>query len=307
MKKVVGKNEASKKFAESNGAFTEQLPYYRIKLGFNLAAYSLYKLGVSGPGSVIWVSIISYFLSGLLLFYLLSFLFPRNVFIAPLVSLSILVLPPLRIMGCNPCPDMFSFLFLIAFIITVLKKMNLWIVFLTLFCSVLIRPDYVLLAISYLLGMVAYGYFYKRKFDYILIIQGFLLAGVYIFIIKFYDYPGWKHLFFDSFIKRRPMLSAESPDFTVQQYLNILFLKFIYFKKITLAAIGLLIAIFMVSKDPWVRILTAVFFCNIYIKFIFFPDSGELRFFIGFVILLFCMLLHAVSEKYNTFQLRKIA
>ena len=301
-------NHANEVFYTDYKAFGEQLPYYQIKVGYNAAVYVLYKIGFTGPHSVLLTNIFSYFIAGLLLFYLVKFLFPENYFMAPLISLFILWFPPVRSMAENPTPDTFLFVFTLLFTISVLQKRKSIVQFLILVCCVLIRPDYILFAATYLFAVFAFKYFTEsKKLEYSLIIQGFLLAVVYVAIIKYYNYPGWKDLFYDSFFYRRPIISAEKADFTFKRYFDFLIFKLVNFKKISLASLILLGGTFYFSKENWIRILAALFFINIYIKFIFFPDSANLRFFIGFVILLFIVFLYAISKKYNGLQLGKIA
>lgn len=301
-------NHANEVFYTSYKAFGEQLPYYQIKVGYNAAVYVLYKIGFTGPHSVLLTNIFSYFIAGLLLFYLVKFLFPENYFMAPLISLFILWFPPVRSMAENPTPDTFLFVFTLLFTISVLQKRKSIVQFLILVCCVLIRPDYILFAATYLFAVFAFKYFTEsKKLEYSLIIQGLLLAVMYVAIIKYYNYPGWKDLFYDSFFYRRPIISAEKADFTFKRYFDFLIFKLVNFKKISLASLILLGGTFYFSKENWIRILAALFFINIYIKFIFFPDSANLRFFIGFVILLFIVFLYAISKKYNGLQLGKIA
>jgi len=301
-------NHANEVFYTDYKAFVEQLPYYQIKVGYNAAVYVLYKIGFTGPHAVLLTNIFSYFIAGLLLFYLVKFLFPENYFMAPLISLFILWFPPVRSMAENPTPDTFLFVFTLLFTISVLQKRKSIVQFLILVCCVLIRPDYILFAATYLFAVFAFKYFTEsKKLEYSLIIQGLLLAVVYVAIIKYYNYPGWKDLFYDSFFYRRPIISAEKADFTFKRYFDFLIFKLVNFKKISLASLILLGGTFYFSKENWIRILAALFFTNIYIKFIFFPDSANLRFFIGFVILLFIVFLYAISKKYNGLQLGKIA
>ncbi|MGI9650407.1 hypothetical protein [Chryseobacterium sp. RLHN22] len=301
-------NHANEVFYTDYKAFGEQLPYYQIKVGYNAAVYVLYKIGFTGPHAVLLTNIFSYFIAGLLLFYLVKFLFPENYFMAPLISLFILWFPPVRSMAENPTPDTFLFVFTLLFTISVLQKRKSIVQFLILVCCVLIRPDYILFAATYLFAVFAFKYFTEsKKLEYSLIIQGFLLAVMYVAIIKYYNYPGWKDLFYDSFFYRRPIISAEKADFTFKRYFDFLIFKLVNFKKISLASLILLGGTFYFSKENWIRILAALFFINIYIKFIFFPDSANLRFFIGFVILLFIVFLYAISKKYNGLQLGKIA
>lgn len=301
-------NHANEVFYTDYKAFGEQLPYYQIKVGYNAAVYVLYKIGFTGPHAVLLTNIFSYFIAGLLLFYLVKFLFPENYFMAPLISLFILWFPPVRSMAENPTPDTFLFVFTLLFTISVLQKRKSIVQFLILVCCVLIRPDYILFAATYLFAVFAFKYFTEsKKLEYSLIIQGLLLVVMYVAIIKYYNYPGWKDLFYDSFFYRRPIISAEKADFTFKRYFDFLIFKLVNFKKISLASLILLGGTFYFSKENWIRILAALFFINIYIKFIFFPDSANLRFFIGFVILLFIVFLYAISKKYNGLQLGKIA
>lgn len=305
---IVSTTFQNKIFEKNYKAFSEQIPYYKIKVGFNAFVYILYKCGFSGPLSVLLVNIIAYFISGLLLFYFCKYLFPHNYFIAPVISLLILFLPPVKGMAENPTPDMFLFVFMLMYAISLLQNRSYTLQFVLLVCCVLVRPDYILFAISCLFARLIYIYLREqKKINYGLILHGFIIALLYIFIIKFYHYPGWKHVFYDSFIYRRPIISAEEPNFSFKQYWDLLVFKLINFKRITLSSAILVSLIFYFSKDLWIRIIAILFFLNIYFKFIFFPDGGTLRFFIGFVLLLFIVFIYALSKKYDGFKLRKIA
>lgn len=298
---------AIKVFAKDYQAFTEQLPYYDIKVGFNVAIYVLYKIGFSGPHAVLLLNIFSYFFSGLLLFYLLKYMFPDNNFPASIISLLILWLPPVKSMAQNPTPDMFLFVFMLLFTISVLQKRSDVLRFVFLFCCVIIRPDYILFALTYLFAAFVYNYLKTNKnINFKLILHGFLLSLIYIFIIKYYHYPGWKDVFYDTFIYRRPVISAQEATFTFKEYYDFIILKLINFKKITLVSVILLGATFYLSRDLWVRILASLFFANIYIKFLFFPQGGTLRFFIGFVILLLIVFLCAVSKNKSVLKSGKL-
>ena len=303
---ITAYNSANKVFTADYRAFSEQLPYYDIKVGYNLAIYLLYKIGFTGPHAVLLVNIISYFASGLLLFYLLVYIFPKSLFLPSVISLFILWLPPVRSMAQNPTPDMFLLVFMLLFTVSVLQNRSHSLRFIFLVCCVIIRPDYILFALSYLAAAFAYYYFKAKTFDFKLIVQGFLLMLIYFGIIKYFNYPGWNDVFYDTFIYRRPIISAEEAEFTLKQYSDIIIVKLINFKKVTLASLLLLGATFYFSKDLWVRILALVFFLNIYIKFLLFPQGATLRFFIGYVILLAIVFLYAVGRKYNTPAIRKI-
>jgi hypothetical protein len=303
----VSPGKAKNFFYKNTEAFTEQIAYYKLKIGYNFLISILYKAGLSAPMSILWISIISYFFSGLLLFYIFNILFPENYFLPPIFTFLVLVLPPVSHMSTTPSPDMLTFLFLLFFAAALLKKCNYWIIFSMLLLLILIRPDYIVFALSYFATAIIFNYFSIKKFDFLYLCQAFILLVLYIFIVKYYEYPGWKEVFYDTFIERRPLISAKAADFGVREYFEVLFIKLINFKKITLASLSLVGLIFYFSKDLWIRVYSAFLFLNIYIKFLFFPASSDTRFFIGFIVLLFVMFLYSLSKKYNGFKLRKIA
>lgn len=300
-------DKARQAFANNTKAFTEQLPYYHIKVGYNLAILILYELGFSSPDTVTFLSIFSYFISGLLLFLILKNIFPENYFLAIILTVGIMLLPPITDMSRGATPDMFVFQILLVFMLGFIKKWNKWIMFSILFAITFTRPDYIPFTLSYLATFAVYGYVTSKKLDFSLAIQGIFLLILYFTIIKIFHYPGWKHLFYDTFIHRRAFISATSPDFSLEEYLNIIFDRFLNFKKVTATSVGLLGLIFYFSKDSWIRTFSVLVFVNIYIKFLFFPHSSIFRFFIGLIILLLITFLYAVSKKYNGFKLRKIA
>ena len=277
---IIAYYESYKVFKKNYKAFAEQLPYYQIKVGYNAVIYLLYKLGFTGPHAVLMINIFSYFFCGLLLFYLLRYIFPRNLVLAASLSLFILWFPPVRTMAQNPTPDTFLLVFLLLFLINVIQNRDKWWRYGFLLCCVLIRPDFILFALSYLATVFVYDYFKNdKKIGIDLILQGFSLALIYLFIIKFFHYPGWKDVYYDTFIYRRPIISAQKAHFTFTQYWEFIIFKLINFKKVSLLAVTLLVGTFYLSKDLWIRVLATLFFVNIYIKFLLFPQGGTLRFF----------------------------
>ena len=300
-------DKARQAFANNTQAFIEQLPYFKIKVGYNLGVLILYELGFSSPDSVTLLSVFSYFISGLLLFFILKNIFPENYILASVLSIGIMLLPPITYMSRVATPDMFIFQILLVFMLGFVKKWNRWIMFIILFAITFTRPDYAPFTLSYLGIAGIYEYFKNKKLDFIFAIQGIILLILYFTIIKLSHYPGWKHLFYDTFIHRREFISGPSPDFSLQEYLTIIFNKIIYFKKVTVTSVGLLVLTFYLSKDSWIRAFSVIVLVNIYIKFLFFPHSSGLRFFFGYIMLLMIIFLYALSKKYNGFKLRKIA
>lgn len=300
-------DKARQAFAKNTRAFNEQLPYYQIKVGYNLGILILYEFGLSSPDAVTFLSIISYFISGLLLFYIVKIIFPENYIVAVVLTIATMLLPPMTYMSRVATPDMFIMQFLLIFMIGLIKKWKTWIMFLVLFSITLTRPDYAPFTLSYLGVASGFNYLKKKKINFNFIFQVIILFILYFGIIKISGYPGWKHLFYDTFIQRREFISGSSPDFSFNKYLSIIYQKIIYFKKVTLTSVALVGLTFYFSKDLWIRTLAIFVLVNIYIKFLFFPHSSGLRFFFGYIVVLIIIFLYALSKKYNGFKLRKIA
>ncbi|SHE86930.1 hypothetical protein [Chryseobacterium takakiae] len=300
-------DNARQAFANNTRAFMEQLPYYQVKAGYNLGILILYQLGLSSPDAVTFLSIISYFISGLILFYIIKIIFPENYILTTALTIVIMLLSPMTSMSRMTTPDMFILQFLLIFMIGLLKKWNKWAMFSILLAITFTRPDYIPFTLSYLAAAGIYEYVNNKKTEMAFVLQGVILFILYIAITKFYGYPGWKHLFYDTFIYRREFISGSPPDFSLKDYFNVIFVKIINFKKVTLISVVLLISTFFLSKDSWIRTLVVFILINIYIKFLFFPHSAGLRFFFGYIVLLVILFLYALSKKYNGFKLRKIA
>ncbi|UHO38533.1 hypothetical protein H5J24_24055 [Chryseobacterium capnotolerans] len=197
-------------------------------------------------------------------------------------------------------PDMFIFQFILIFIIGLIKKWSKWEMFVLLFAITLIRPDYITFALTYIIAVFFFYYFREKKIDFSLIAQGAVLLLMFLAIIKFYHYPGWKDLFYDTFIYRRPIISTHPIEISLKDYLSIMYIKLIYFKKVTLSVSIMIAIVFWCSKDAWVRMISVLFLVNVYIKFFFFPHTAGLRFFFPFIFPLFLMMLHVLSQKYYT-------
>lgn len=294
-------------FSQNTQSFTEQLPYFQIKAGYVFMITLFYKLGFSPPMSVLFTGLISYFISGLLIFYILKIFFPDKYMLASLLTVGIMLMPTITYMSGESTPDMFIFLFILLFVIGLIKKWSQWSMFLLLLVMTFIRPDYITFVLTYLGAVFLYSYFTEKKIKVVLIIQGIMILSVYMFIMKFYNYPGWTDLFYDSFIDRRPIISAQDAQVSLNAYLQILYTKIIAFKKVTLAVFIMTGVVFWKSKEAWVRMISALFLVNVYIKFFFFPQSGDLRLFFPFIFPLFMMMVYVLSQSYNNIKFSKIA
>lgn len=282
--------------SKNGAAFNLQIPYYSIKVFYVFLIFCFHKVGFSLPIAAFLPNIISFFIFGFLLFYILKEILKGKKLIPFILTLVILLIPPFRYLATIPSPDMLTVLFLTWFAFSVLKKHKLYIQFMILILVIFSRPDFIIFDISYLGIYFLYDLYQKRKINWFAIIFGILMMATYFLILKINNYPGWKDVFYDSFIQRRRIITGNA-DFTFQEYWQIFIDNIVNFKKISLIAIVLFGVVCYFTKDLWVRSLAALFVINIYLKFAFFPAPGEYRFFIGFVLLLFITSVYAAKDK----------
>lgn len=164
---------------------------------------------------------------------------------------------------------------------------------------ILVRPDMIIFGITYFLFLFVYNYFKTNKYTFEAGLYVFILVFVYMVIVKFYHYPGWTDVFFDSFIRRRLYISKESPTFSLNQYLDIVLSNLKNFKKISLLALLFSGLIIYFSKEKWAKYFAVFIFMNIYLKFLFFPMAGEFRFFLGFILMLAVYLVYVLNSRFN--------
>lgn len=292
---------ATSEFAKSPKAFNEQIPYYQVKHSYNAFGYVVYSLGVSAPKSLLVVNGFFYFMAGIFLFLIFRIIFPNNVILSSILSLGVLLLPPIRQMAADATPDMVCLSLLLLFLYSVLKRYSAVFQFTVLLNIVLVRPDMIILGITYFLMLFIYKYFKTKKYSFDAALYVIGLASVYLVIVKFYNYPGWTDVFYDSFITRRLYISKESPTFTFNEYFEIVMANLRNFKKISLLALFFSGLIIYFSKNTWEKYFAIFIFLNLYLKFLFFPMAGEFRFFIGFIMILAIYLIYILEKRFKLF------
>ena len=285
-----------KEYAKSSKAFDEQIPYYQVKHSYNAFAYAVYSSGISAPTSLFVVNAIFYIFLGIILFLIFLTVFPQNYFLASTLSLLVLSFPPIRHMASDATPDLVCLSILLLFLFAVLKKYSALFQFTVLLNLILIRPDMIILALTYFFLLIFYQYFFNKKFSLEPILYIFVLGITYLGIVKFYHYPGWTDVFYDSFIRRRLYISKESPNFTVYQYLEVVITNLKNFKKISFFAIFFLVSIIYFSTSTWEKLFAVFIFVNIYLKFLIFPLVGEYRFFVGFILIMVIWLINILNR-----------
>lgn len=282
-------------FARNSEAFVQQIPYYEVKFLHNALVFLLAEIGFSPPLASLLPNLIFYFLSSILVFFIGIEIFRKSSFPnAPLLLFVFFVLHPgLRYISTIATPDFMAISLLLLFFFGMIKKYSLLYLSVILFLLMLCRPDFLVFGGTFLAVIFLHDLIVQKKFRYEPILYAAILLATYFGIVKHFDYPGWEHVFYDTFIHRRYFISQDF-DFAINQYISVLLNNIVNFKKISLAAIGTLIIGLKLSKSKFEVLFTILLFANIYLKFLMFPAAGEVRFYIGFIILsiLWCLYLY---------------
>lgn len=299
IKGITYDNKATSVFYDSSDAFYEQIPYYQIKHSYNAMIYVFYHyFGFSPPLAVLIPNVMFYFLFGILLYLTFNQLFLKKKWLSVSITAAVLLFPTSRNLSEIASPDMMTLFLMLLFLYSIIKKFPITLHFFILLNILLVRPDYIIFILSYWCMIFILDWIKEKRFNYAVVLFSILTFAIYYGILKLYDYPGWKDVFYDSFLRRRPFISKESSDFTFAEYWGVFIKNIINFKKVTLSAIVFLGVILYFSKDVWIRCFAVLVFINIYLKFIFFPNAGEWRFFFPFLLMLFIWMMHALQSKF---------
>ena len=300
----LGKDNATNYFYRSKHAFQEQLPYYQIKIGYNLLVRAFYLTGFSAPYSVLFLNSVLFFISIIFFYFSLKAIYSGYPFFVFLASVLFSSLPVLHYLSRIASPDILLVLLLLVFANFVINNKKPIYVFFIIFLIVFSRPDFIIFGLSFYFFKILYEYFLLKKFNIYNLIFTIIISVVYFLIIKYYNYPGWKHVFYDSFIFRRAYISGQSPEFNFKTYIDIILKGIVNMKKVILSSLILTFSILYLSKNIWIKFVAVNLFLNIYLKFLFFPAAGEYRFYLPFILSLF--LLFIFELKNNNFIRNKI-
>lgn len=301
---IVEASSYRKVLYEKSDAFQEQLPYYQIKIGYNLLVRAFYFVGFSAPNSVLYLNSVLFFISILFFYFSLKAIYLGYPFFVFFVSILFSSFPVLHYLSRIASPDILLVLLLLVFANFVINNKKPIYVFFIIFLIVFSRPDFIIFGLSFYFFRILYEYFLLKKFNIYNLIFTIIISVVYFLIIKYYNYPGWKHVFYDSFIFRRAYISGQSPEFNFKTYIDIILKGIVNMKKVILSSLILTFSILYLSKNIWIKFVAVNLFLNIYLKFLFFPAAGEYRFYLPFVLSLF--LLFIFELKINNFIRNKI-
>ena len=307
---LVGASSYRKVLFENADAFNEQLPYYQIKIGYNLLVRAFYLMGFSAPYSVLFLNSVLFFISIIFFYFSLKAIYSGYPFFVFFASVLFSSLPVLHYLSRIASPDILLVLLLLVFANFVINNKKPIYVFFIIFLIVFSRPDYIIFGLSFYFFKILYEYFLLKKFNVNNLIFIILIGTVYFLIIKYYNYPGWKHVFYDSFIYRRNYISDQNPEFSLKTYIDIILKGIVNMKKVILSSLFLTLSILYLSKNIWIKFVAVNLFLNIYLKFLFFPAAGEYRFYVPFIFALFLIFLFELRKidfiklkKYNLFKL----
>ena len=264
--------------------FRQQLPYYQVKVLYLGVVQFLTLFNINSIDAIYLINFGSIFLLGILMFYVLNTGYEMAFFTSLAITLAIIYGFQLLELYQNASPDLLSSLLFVTVFWSVIANKNFWFQMFLLSLLILVRPDSIVFS---LLFIIFSGYVHSVKSVAVLmaIITSFLL---YFSIVKFFHYPGWGDLFYDSFIERRIDL-ADKADFTWSTYLKITLNQLLNFKKIS--AVLILLLFINVAKSYFFGLpkkyllLSLLLVTCTFVKFLLFP-SVEIRFHLPFILLL---------------------
>ena len=307
---LVGASSHRKVLFENADAFNEQLPYFQVKIGYNLLVRAFYFIGFSAPYSVLYLNSLLFFISIIFFYFSLKAIYLEYPFFVFFASVLFSSLPVLHYLSRIATPDILLVLLLLVFADFIINNKNSYFIFFIIFLIMFSRPDYIIFGLSFYFFKILYEYFLLKKINFNNLIFIILIGTAYFLIIKYYNYPGWKHVFYDSFIFRRAYISGQSPEFNFKTYIDIILKGIVNMKKVILSSLFLTLSILYLSKNIWIKFVAVNLFLNIYLKFLFFPAAGEYRFYVPFIFALFLIFLFELRKidfiklkKYNLFKL----
>lgn len=297
--KINQKSNIRYSFYSNAQSFSEQLPYYQVKVLYNLSIQILVRLGFTPVEAAFVANAFFYFWVGILFLLITYFIFPNWTFFSFSLTTLLVSLPITNAFARMASPDILSILLLLIFFLIYLRKNSGFLLFLILFLLTLTRPDYLVFGVTFYGLQLVTKWLINKKFAFSVLMYSVILIAIYFCVIKFYHYPGWKDVFYDSFIHRREFISKEIANFSPKDYFGIVLNNLMYMKKITLFALLFLGASLKFSQKLEHKLFAIFIFSNIYFKFLFFPAAGEYRFFFGLLIVFFFWTLFLLSQRFR--------
>jgi hypothetical protein len=283
--------------------FYQQLPFYEIRVLYNLSILLLSKIGFNIFASTYYISIFCSILAIFLLFFAIKdkvhifflYIFPFY-----------LILYGLTLVAKFSSPDAMIFLCISLFIYLFSKEKINAILFITpLF--VLVRTDTIIFNFT----AIAIIFFLYKDLRLKSVISLITSTIIYIFINNYFKNYGWATIFSFSLIKRVSNPADVNLTISISDYITVLgkgiinalkdyiFVSYVCFQSTTIILLYFFAKKFENNKEIW--IYTIVSISNILIRFILFPVTWE-RLFIGFYVMSTIatfLLLSQIIKKYS--------
>jgi len=285
-------------------AFSDLLLFYKIRVVYNLAVYSLLSVGIAPVFATHFISAVSIFLATWMLFLIgrHSFSIPLQFVILPLV----LGLGAYKLARLST-PDALAFLLVLAIIYCFLKEHPA--IYFLFPLLVAVRTDLLLLVV--LLGLSLL--FLKTPGIFATLVSLVISVSIFFLLEWVYSYPGWKAVFYFTFCDKSALTTP--PEFGPDLYFPVFYegirsvLKspqFFFFLAIIGLALffstyklkGILVASKLKSKSV-ILLLTAIIY--FIIRMIVFP-LAETRFLVipyTIAAISFCELFSPVMTAFN--------
>lgn len=278
-------NEYTLAMESDHEAFSENLPYYTIRIVYINMVNFFYQLGLPLSFSSLLPSLISVFLIILTLFFVLSKELKSSL-VAAAISILILFLPPIIRMARLSTPDSLSALFLLLITVAYLYRSNWFLIFLLMAISVMTRTDNVIWCSILLLLEALYSS--EKKSKGLMLLFMFVLASIYLIINHLYSNGGWEILFYSTFIERQNFPLSQTPSLTIGNYIWTMFTRTPeYLPWILLIFIGLYylkiknLKVLLKSRGSKIVLACILSFFS---KFVLFP-SFDSRFYFGLILM----------------------
>ena len=163
---LVGASSYRKVLFENADAFNEQLPYFQVKIGYNLLVRAFYFIGFSAPYSVLYLNSLLFFISILFFYFSLKAIYLEYPFFVFFASVLFSSLPVLHYLSRIASPDILLVLLLLVFANFVINNKKPIYVFFIIFLIVFSRPDYIIFGLSFYFFKILYEYFLLKKINF---------------------------------------------------------------------------------------------------------------------------------------------
>jgi len=288
-------------------AFNNQLPFYVVKPLYITLSYLFFKSGIDLPQATQFPSLISYLLTGLLLFHWLSiYLRLPATFV---VSLLVMVSPPLIEVAKTASPDCLSAFFLLASFYFIIEKPLLGIAFILMALSVFTRLDNFLNCFIILSAITFSGRWHKRISFTNFLFLTFLLVLCYFLTGLIAKKYGWSIFFYNDFAGRLHPAYGTEEHFSFASYARLMYEHVL--SGINHSHLALFLALLFLGYNkitPFKNLSFDQLFALLIplillLRFILYPDISD-RFYIAFYLVIIILLAKKLNSSMPTQQVK---